>query len=647
MSAFDQVHILTAEDGGESGSDSAPLVIAEAGCKTGDIVRKTMAAGVTVPLGARPSVGAGLWLQGGIGHLARMHGLACDSIVGAVLVSVDSSQLLYIGRVPSQHRPVGAVRPDNESDLLWAIKDAGTNFGIVVSVTLEAYTAPMFSTRNWVIQLSDNQEAWRKLSDFDDLVARKLPQNCSADVYLYWDIGQLHFGVTIFESFTTRVSSETPMSTPTPIKTILGPEDNFQVVDGVGLFDTEMYMSRMHGGHAKSETSSFKRCLFLTRIGALNVAKILVAAIETRPSPLSYLHLLQGGGAISDVPADATTFGCRDWDFTCVITGVWPREQDGTEVDRAAVQWVYNVASNLLPMSSGVYGADLRPDPRDTALAAKAFGQNLPRLACLKQRSDPRNMLAYSCPLPKTPTEQKLIILVTGASGAGKDHCANIWVSVFLKCTHKRLMARAVSISDATKREYAVATGADFNRLLRDRAYKEQHRPALTTYIQSQVQHRPRLPEEHFLNVVDGAGDVDVLLITGMRDEAPVAAFSHLVPGSRLLDVRVKASKETRRSRRGYHGGDSDEFQHVLNISQQPGGFALCTSLLHTRFTGDWAKVDIIVCYEAGGFIYASALASQVDVPLALIREAGKLATPTHRFRTQEYIPHLLDIQFK
>ncbi|CRL25531.1 Phosphoribosyltransferase [Penicillium camemberti] len=698
MSAFDQVHILTAEDGGESGSDSAPLVIAEAGCKTGDIVRKTMAAGVTVPLGARPSVGAGLWLQGGMGHLARMHGLACDSIVGAVLVSVDSSQLLYIGRVPSQHRPIGAVRPDNESDLLWAIKGAGTNFGIVVSVTLEAYAAPMFSTRNWVIQLSDNHEAWRKLSDFDDLVAKKLPQNCSADVYLYWDIGQLHFGVTIFESFTTCVSSETPTSTPTltPIKAILGQEDNFQIVDGVGLFDTEMYMSEMHGGHAKSKTSSFKRCLFLKRIGALNVAEILVAAIETRPSPLSYLHLLQGGGAIRDVPADATAFGCRDWDFACVITGVWPREQDGTEVARAAVRWVYNVASNLLPVSSGVYGADLGPDPRDTALAAKAFGQNLPRLACLKQRSDPRNVLAYSCPLPKTPTEQKLIILVTGASGAGKDHCANIWVSVFLECTHKRLMARAVSISDATKREYAVATGADFNRLLRDRAYKEQHRPALTTYFQSQVRHRPRLPEEHFLNVVDGAGDVDVLLITGMRDEAPVAAFSHLVPGSRLLDVRVKASKETRRSRRGYHGGDSDgddnnensgpkakpldyspslifnndttgneeaktfaedyllpffekdlrrlgnmvrqvpdfpcpgvEFQHVLNISQQPGGLALCTSLLHTRFTGDWAKFDIIVCCEAGGFIYASALASQVDVPLALIREAGKLPPPT------------------
>lgn len=71
--------------------DSGSSVVAEAGCKTGDIFRKTMAAGVTVPLGARLSVGAGLWIQGGIGHLGRLHGLACDAIVGAVAVSVDSS----------------------------------------------------------------------------------------------------------------------------------------------------------------------------------------------------------------------------------------------------------------------------------------------------------------------------------------------------------------------------------------------------------------------------------------------------------------------------------------------------------------------------------------------------------------------------
>ncbi|RHZ58401.1 uncharacterized protein CDV56_108098 [Aspergillus thermomutatus] len=700
MGGLDQLHILLGgEDGGEADPDFDSLVVAEAGCKTGDIIRKTMTAGVTVPLGSRPSVGAGLWLQGGIGHLARLYGLACDAIVGAVVVSVGSGEVLCIGRVPSQHRPAGAVRPENEIDLLWAMKGAGTNFGIVVSVTFKAYMAPVYSTRDWVVPLSDNLEARLKLSHFDEFVARKLPRNCSADAYLYWDSGQLHLGVTMFESSTTKLTSETPMSTPLPVGTVLGPEGNFKAVNGVGLFEAEMYMSKMHGGHGGSKTSSFKRCLFLKGIGAVSIANSLVTAIMNRPTPFCYLHLLQGGGAITDVAGDTTAFGCRDWDFACVVTGVWLRNQDGTEVAQAAKQWVYDVAGDLLPLSSGAYSADLGPDPRDAALAAKAFGPNRPRLARLKHSVDPRNVLAYACPLPKTPMEQKLIILVTGESGAGKDYCADIWASVFTTCAHKSLTARAVSISHVTKREYAAHTGANLNRLLRDRAYKEQHRPALTSFFQDQVRHRPQLLQEHFLNVAYGAVDVEVLLITGMRDEAPVAALSHLVPDSRVLEIRVEASEETRRARRGCHGDDGrdndnnkgnkigrlnltaldyrpslifdndatgDEaakklaeqyllpffhedlqrlasmvrsvpdfprsgidFRHVLDISQQPGGLALCTSLLQSHFTGDWAKVDVVACCEAGGFVYAAALALRVDVPLALIREAGKLPPPT------------------
>ncbi|KAF4770878.1 hypothetical protein HAV15_012696 [Penicillium sp. str.  len=614
MGAFDQVHILTAGSDGEGWRSSSDyLVIAGTGCRTEDIIRKTMAAGITVPLGARPSVGAGLWLQGGIGHLARLHGLACDAIVGAVVISVESSQALCIGYVPRQYRPAGAVCPENETDLLWAIKGAGTNFGIVVSVTFKAFVAPTYSIRNWVIPLSDKREASLKLYNFDRLVARNLPRGLSADAYLYWDIDQLHLGITMFESSATRSTSEIP--TYTAVRTVLGPEDDYSMVDSVGLFEAEMYISRMHGGHGGSKTSSFKRC----------------------------------GGAVHDVAANATAFGCRDWDFACVITGVWPRDQDGTELARAAL--------------GPVQCAGLRLS------------------------------------IPKRTNGTKLIVLVTGDICAGKDYCAGIWASAFALYTQNRLIARAVSISDVTKREYAVATGADMTRLCQDRAYKEQHRSALTTFFRDQVQLRSCLPKEHFLNLVDSATDVDLLLITGMRDEAPVATFSHLVPDSRLIEVRVRASEQMRRNRRGSRDSDDDHheeskyrnhvksnlaavdyypslifdndttgddaakefakqrllpffaddlqqlanmvrlvpdfprlgisFRHVLNISQQPGGLTLCTSLFQGHFTGDWAQVNVIACCEAGGYVYASALASQVDIPLALIREAGKLPPPT------------------
>jgi adenine phosphoribosyltransferase len=688
MSAFNQVHIAPEL---KKGQEIGSLVVVEAGCTTGDVIRKTAAAGLSVPLGARPSVGAGLWLQGGIGHMCRLHGLSCDAVVGAVIVSVDprraGRRVLCIGEVPDKHRPACAIQPD-EPDLLWGLKGAGTNFGIVISVTFKPCAASLYTVQNWVAPLRDSSDVKGRLNYFEEF-SGTLPRALSTDAYLYWDDGRLCLGVTQFRPSSPHVwdyAKSSPICTQEG--TMLPPDGSPEVVDGVGLFETDMYISRLHGGHGGGKTSAFKRCIFLKGIGSTPIADILVAAIENRPTPFCYLHLLHGGGAASDVVPDATSFGCRDWDFACVVTGVWRRDQDGTDAARAAVRWVYDVAGTLLPLSSGAYGADLGPDPRDAALAAKAFGPNLPRLARLKREWDPRNVLAYACLIPKAPAEAKLIILVTGESCVGKDYCADFWASVF---TERGFAARAVSISDVTKREYAAAKGADVNRLLSDREYKELHRPMLTDFFRDQVRQRPKLLEEHFLNVVLGAAGVDVLLITGMRDEAPVAAFSPLVSDSRLVEVRLTASEEKRRARRGDHGEDGDnkdwsgqtafeyapsfvfennstgneaakqfaesrllllcsedlrelndmvrsvpgfpskeiEFRHVLGIAEQRGGLPLCTSLLQTHFSGDWGKVDVLVCCEAGGFVFASALALRANIPLALIRAGGKLPPPT------------------
>lgn len=698
MSAFNHVHIHMGGQRGE-GHESGSLVVAEAGCNTGDIIRETMAVGLTVPLGARPSVGAGLWLQGGIGHLARLHGLACDAIVGAVILSVkDYKQVLCIGNVPIQQQPAGAIRPENEAELLWAIKGAGTNFGIVLSVTFQAFKAPTYRTRKWTVRLNDSVDARQNISDFDLFVAKYLPRTISGDLYLYWEDDRLRLGVTIIES--SAESTDLSPDLDSALEYIFAPGDDFKVMDGIELFDVEMYMSGMHGGHGGGKTSSFKRCVFLKDIGGAEVASHLVAAVEGRPSPLSYMHLLQGGGAVSDVAADGAAFCCRDWDFACVITGVWPRDQDGTEAARLATQWVYDVAEDLSALNAcrGVYGADLGPGPRDSALATKAFGPNGPRLARLKHAMDPRDVLRYACPLPRVPIDQKIIILVTGESCAGKDFCADVWASVISRPNithHKQLTARVVSISDSMKREYAKTKGADLRRILWDRAYKEQHRPALTAFFKERVREQPNLPEEQLLSVVRGAADVDVLLITGMRDEAPLATFSHLVPQCRLIEVYVEACDKRRRIRRedkedgGFivtprdskssqssltyrpslvfenemAGAEAAEefakgrllpylhddlekladmvstvpdfprpgidFRHILSIPQQPGGLQLCVSLLQNHFVGDWDMVDSIACCEAGGFVFASALAQEVERPLLLIREGGKLPPST------------------
>lgn len=694
MSAFDQIHIVS-PDKRESLCEVSPLVVAEAGCVAGEIVSKALQIGRTVPMGARPSVGAGLWLQGGIGHLTRLYGLTCDAIVGVVMVSINSGQILSIGEVPKEHRPVDAICPSNERDLLWAVKGAGTNFGIVISMTFKTFPAPDHVIRDWIFTLGDQREFKLKFDKYLDHV-KEQPSTTSTDAYLYTESGQLHLGVSMFERHMTEPGFERPatfFSADGP----LGPENECKTVNSVEVFETEMYVSKMHGGHGGGKTSSFKRCVFLKSIEYALIEAFL-EIMETRPSPFCYLHILHGGGAAQDIAANATAFGCRDWKFACVVTGIWPREKDQSQLAYEVVRWVYKAVQDILPLSCGVYSADLGPDPRDQVLADRAFGPNRTRLAHLKRELDPCNILRYACPLRKPPVGPKLVIMVTGESCAGKDYCADIWASQLVSTKHGDFVARKVSISDSTKREYAVASGADFHRLLWDRPYKERHRAALTLFFEIQKQRRPELPEQHFLEEISKANDVDVLLITGMRDDAPVSNLSHLVTGSRLIEVRVITSRQTLRNRFYYRqsncrddeepvfekesqatrkgfeycptltfannatGSDQVEkfaednllpllngdlerlarmvrrvtdfpcsgidFRHVLNISQIPSGLSLCISLMKANFTGDWSQIRFIASCEVGGFVFASPLSMDVNIPLALIRDAGKLPPP-------------------
>ena len=330
IGAFDQVQVLptgSEDKPAESTLQSGPLVVVEAGCTTGDIITTTLEAGLTVPLGSRPSVGAGLWLQGGIGHLSRLHGLTSDSIVGAVIVSVVDGRIMHIGCVPSWHRPAGSVRPDDHEEMLWMLEGAGTNLAVVISVTFQACKAPVYAYRNWILALDNTVDALAKVKVFDESIASKLPKHCSADADLFCEGDKMNLGSTIFEASTTPVhTNEVPTISAEDLTGMLGPGGPSKIVDSAGLFQAEMYMSGMHGGHAGGKTSSFKRCLFLKRISSAEVALDLVAAVKSRPSPLGYLHLLHGGAAISEAAAEDTAFGCRDCDFGCVVTGVWPRD---------------------------------------------------------------------------------------------------------------------------------------------------------------------------------------------------------------------------------------------------------------------------------------------------------------------------------
>ncbi|EME42619.1 hypothetical protein DOTSEDRAFT_36452 [Dothistroma septosporum NZE10] len=680
MSAFDQTAICRNME--DAVSSPKALIVVGAGATAGEIVRQTMEEELSVSLGSRPSVGAGLWLQGGIGHLSRQHGLTCDTIVGAVLVSVVDAQVLVVGEVPDPYPPHEAVRPKDESELLWALRGAGTNFGIVVCVVLKAFPASKSLITNWEVPVSGEAVAQQTIGSVNQFAADLHMRN-SVDMYLYSDDSrQLRLGVTAYHATSSQnLMSATVTPTMSMLRAILGQEANSQVVDGVEAFNSEMYMSGMHGGHGGGKTSAFKRCVFLRDVGSSELVNALTSAVTSRSGPLCYLNLLQGGKAVSFPRCDATVFGRRDWDYACVITGVWKRNEDGTAAARAAVDWVYGVVNKLLPLSSGVYGADLGPDPRDANLAAHAFGLDRSRLGRLKSKLDPHNVLAYACPVPKAPARPKLVILVTGQHGTGKDYCAATWCEVL---NGKGCLARTTSISDVTKREYAASTDASHDRLLHDRAYKEEHRTALTAFYANQIERRPDLPSEHFLRVINDNASVDVLFITGMRDDSPVASLSCLAPYSRVLEVHVSASKGTIRTRVGTldqikRDADLPKIQcqpdfvfvndtkgdetakkfaesHLLSfihrdltrlsdmVRSVPNFPTAEVEFHHILNIHDWTKVDLIASCESGGVPFGSALAKQLNLPLALICKADKLPPPTFSVtRSASYISSFTD----
>ena len=91
---------------------------AEAGLTAGEYSAAADAYGLATGFGDTGSVGiGGITLGGGIGYLVRKHGLTIDDLLAADVVTADG-QLLR-------------ADTENNSDLFWAIRGGGGNFGVV------------------------------------------------------------------------------------------------------------------------------------------------------------------------------------------------------------------------------------------------------------------------------------------------------------------------------------------------------------------------------------------------------------------------------------------------------------------------------------------------------------------------------------
>jgi FAD/FMN-containing dehydrogenase len=324
----------------------------------------TQAAGLVTPGGVVGSTGVcGLTLGGGIGHLTAQHGLTCDNLVGAELVTPDGS----------------VVEADEE--LLWALRGGGGNFG--VATRLEFRLHPLERVVGGLLTFAGDgvREAFRT---FRDVVA-EAPRDFSCQAVLALDDTPAPVLVVI------------PCSTgsdPNPgelqaLRSAPGLLD-----DGVrprsfaeqqSLFDSPYGEERHYWkGHFVNELPDELIDVLLERVAALGRAPgdILIESLH---------------GAPKDVDPGSSALTYRSAAFNVSAMATW---QDPA-LDDEHIAWSRETAAAIQPWSvSGGYANYMQADEPIERVRAAFGAESFDRLQALKRRYDPGNVLRRNQNIP-------------------------------------------------------------------------------------------------------------------------------------------------------------------------------------------------------------------------------------------------------
>ena len=349
-------------------------VTAQGGATWGDADREAQAFGLAVPGGIISTTGVGgLTLGGGLGWLHRAHGLACDSLISAQVVTAD-------GRLVR-------ASADEEPDLFWALRGGGGNFGVVTSFEFEAKPlGPMVFAAGPVYPMAAAEDvlrrwvAWSRTVD-DTVTSRAL-------FWTFPDVEALPeplrgADAVILAGLSTAPTDEGERAQQ-PLREM-----------GDLLFDLSAAQpyrtaqSNFDPFFAKGAMRSYWKSLYLDDIDESGI-ELIVGRARSRPHPATLIHIPMMGGATARVAADATAFGDRSGAYMLSVDGNWADPSD----DERGIAWTRDFVdeASRLPTARGIYlnfsgDGDIGDD-----LRAAAFGDNLRRLGEVKDRFDPTNL---------------------------------------------------------------------------------------------------------------------------------------------------------------------------------------------------------------------------------------------------------------
>ena len=333
---------------------------AEAGLNLGEFDAATQAHGLATTMGVNGDTGiAGLTLGGGLGKLGRKHGLSCDNLIAAEIVTADG-QLL---RTSANEHP----------DLFWALRGGGGNFGIVTAFEYRLHVlGPTLLVGSVLHAYDQAREAMR----FYDKFSRDAPDEVSVDAALV----TLPSGDRAFSISACYVGS---------------PEAGEPVIAPLMKFGHPIESRLQAIPYLQIQTASdslfprgrryYWKAQFLREIsdGAIDA---LLDSYARAPNHSSLLVFQQVGGAIARVPASASPYANRDADFDCFPIAIWDNPVD----DEVSIRWARDLWNAVRPFSTGGVYVNNLGDEGDERVR-DAYGGNYARLAAIKKQYDPTN----------------------------------------------------------------------------------------------------------------------------------------------------------------------------------------------------------------------------------------------------------------
>ena len=358
---------------------------AEPGLTWGEFDHETQALGLALTGGIQSTTGiAGFTLGGGFGYLARKHGLTCDNLLSADVVTADG-QLL-------------TASDTQNADLFWGLRGGGGNFGIVTSFEFRLIPlGPVFGGL-LIYPAARARDVLRSYREFvttvpDELFTIPIFSTAPAAPYLPPHLhGQPVLSIAVCYAGPPDVGERIVQPLRAfgpPAVDLLGP---MRYTDVQTLLDAANPRGRHNYWKAEYFTGYSDDAL-----------DTIIAYTSRMPAPYSKVLLAHLQGAISRVGPDATAYTHRQAPFLLNINAMWtdPRETD------QQIAWARDFWTAMRPFSAGGVYVNFLSNEGEDRVKAAYDPHTYARLAALKSRYDPTNFFRYNqniTPAPASPS---------------------------------------------------------------------------------------------------------------------------------------------------------------------------------------------------------------------------------------------------